>query len=459
MKESIASKIEGTVTNWFSKDSSLGFLLVTMVIIAMVWANSPWSDSYFHLFETKFVVGFENAPIKNSLHHWINDGLMALFFFLVGLEIKKEIINGELSSLKSASLPIFGALGGMIVPVIIFLLINNTGEASDGWGIAMATDIAFSLGLISLVSCRVSTQLKTFLTALATIDDIGAILVIAIFLTPHIEFNNLLIGGICFLIMGIGNIIGIRSIWFYILVGIPGLWISLLFSGVHATLAGVLAAFTIPGRTKLTEGKYKEKLKLYVTKFNLIWKEDSSLLSIQHLNVIEKVIASSKDALTPLQHLERKIAPFINFTVLPLFALANAGVKIEGDILDLIFHPVCYGIIIALFIGKLLGIVGFSYIATTFAQARLPGLTNWKKMGGIGLFGGIGFTMSLFIAELAFTNEVLLQHAKIGVILGSFLSAVAGILWLSLNTKKINQYDEEESIELLENPIELLPNK
>lgn len=456
MKESIAARIEKTIANFFVKDSSLGFLLVAVVIIAMIWANSDWSESYFHLFETKFSVGFGDAPLKNSLHHWINDGLMALFFFLVGLEIKKEIINGELSSIRKASLPIIAAVGGMVVPASLFLLFNSTGEASRGWGIPMATDIAFSLGLISLVASRVSTSLKTFLTAFATADDIGAILVIAIFLTPQIEFNELLASGMYFGIMLIGNIIGIRSVWFYILVGIPGLWISLLFSGVHATLAGVLAAFTIPGRTKLTEGSYKQKLQSLIKRFNLMAREDSSLLSKHHLNLIEKVIDYSKDALTPVQHLEKKISPFINFLVLPLFAFANSGVRIEGNIFDMLSHPVCYGIIIALVLGKFIGIMSFSYMATSMKLANLPALSNWKKMGGIGLFGGIGFTMSLFIAELAFTNQILLQHAKIGILLGSLISAVAGLLWFSLGTKKvILSVENQEIIEETQDSLKL----
>ncbi len=436
-KASIAHTIEKRISKWFSADYSLGLLLIFMVLLAMGWANSPWGDSYFHLWETRFTIGFENAKLNGTLHQWVNDALMAHFFFLVGLEIKKEIIDGELSTLKKASLPILAALGGMVFPALIYLAFNFGGDGAMGWGIPMATDIAFALGLISLVGSRISKSLKTFLTALATVDDLGAILVIAVFLTPEIDMGSLLSAGIYFIILMLGNIIGIRSMWFYLIVGFLGLWIAVLFSGVHATLAGVLAAFAIPSSTKITEGSYKKILATFSEKFETTCNKDSSLLNNSQKEIIEEVIDKSEEAISPLQHLQHRISPFINFVVLPMFAFANAGVLIEGDVLEMILHPVSLGIIMGLFIGKLMGILVISRVTVKMKIGTLPQDTNWNKMIGLGLIGGIGFTMSLFIADLAFDNEFLLQRAKLGVLIGSLISGVSGIFWFRFATKKI----------------------
>ncbi|MEM8966200.1 MAG: Na+/H+ antiporter NhaA [Bacteroidota bacterium] len=407
-----------------------GLLLLFMVIVAMIWANSPWEAVYHHLWEVHFTIGFPGFALDKSLHHWINDGLMSIFFFVVGLEIKREIINGELSSWKQASLPIAAAVGGMIIPALLYLIFNYGGEGASGWGIPMATDIAFTLGLLSLVGSRVPLSLKIFITALATVDDIGAVLVIAIFYTPDVNFVHLTIAGVCLLVMLSGSLLGIRSVWFYLFFGIVGLWTGMLLSGVHATLAGVLAALTIPARVKVEDQEYHHLLKSWSRHFAQAPSIGGPLISSDQLHITLEVVKGSVRATPPLQRLEHVMAPLVTFGVMPLFALANAGVSVKGDILTMLAHPVSLGIIVGLVVGKIGGIWLFSRIMATAGWGRLPKRSNWSQMGGVGMMAGIGFTMSLFIAELAFTDPVLVQHAKIGILTASFLAAVTGMLWL-----------------------------
>lgn len=248
------------VYRFFENEIATGLLLLVMVVIAMVWANSPWAETYHSLWKTKFTIGTSELKIEKSVHHWINDGLMAIFFFLIGLEIKKEIINGELSTFKKASLPVVAALGGMIVPAGIYFLFNVGKDSISGWGIPMATDIAFALGILALVSSKVPTSLKIFLTALAIVDDIGAVLVIAIFYTPDIQVMQLVYAAIFLGLMFGCNVLGVRNFWVYFIIGVLGLWTSVLYSGVHATVAGVIAAFAIPSRARTNTNDYVEKL-------------------------------------------------------------------------------------------------------------------------------------------------------------------------------------------------------
>jgi NhaA family Na+:H+ antiporter len=407
-----------------------------MVVIAMVWANSPWSHSYHELWNIKLTIGLEGSELSKSLHYWINDFLMAYFFFMVGLEVKREFMVGELSTVKKAALPLVGALGGMVVPALLYLLINYNGEGANGWGIPMATDIAFAIGLLALAGNTVSNNSKTFLTALAAADDIGAILIIAFFLSGGLDMSNLLAAGIYFAIMLAGNLIGIRNVWFYFVFGVFGLWVALFLSGVHATLAGVLAALCIPARSVISETTFIKRIKnrasqLYETTFT-----DHQLLEENQVVIITEIIKDSKKIVSPLQRLEQKIKPLVNYLILPLFALSNAGVTLKGDLLGMLLHPISIGIIAGLCLGKLIGIFGASAIIVKSNLGKLPAGTRWSDIGGLSMMAGIGFTMSIFIAELSLTDERLLQIAKIGIITASVISATIGVIWLKWSGKR-----------------------
>lgn len=426
------------VRYFFDAGTSLGALLLLMVVIAMAWANSPWAHTYHHLLETNITVGYEGFSITETLHHWINDFLMAYFFFFVGLEIKRELIGGNLSTVKRATGPLVGALGGMLLPAGVFLLINWGEPGMAGWGIPMATDIAFAVGFLSLTSYAVQRTGKPFLTALAAADDIGAILVIAFFLTTNIDFGNLLAALLYFLVMLGGNFLGIRNTWFYFLVGVFGLWIALLLSGVHATLAGILAAMCIPARSKVKEKNYRELIEYRMSEFKKTEIHPTNLLSATQVKIIQNVIRDSKRALTPLQRIEKNIKPFVHFFVLPIFALANAGVSLEGNLLSMMLHPLSLGIIAGLVIGKLFGITLANYIASRSGISQLPEGLTWKELIGLSSMAGIGFTMALFIAGIAFDDPELLAISKTGVLVGSLISATLGIAWLRWVGKRKN---------------------
>ncbi len=447
LKERPIDRFYRYVKYFFDDGTTLGALLVIMVIIAMGWANSPWAHTYHHLLETKMTIGFEGFKIEETLHHWINDFLMAYFFFFVGLEIKRELIGGRLSTLKRASGPLIGALGGMLIPALLFLAINWGEAGMTGWGIPMATDIAFAVGFLSLTGRAIKVSGKPFLTALAAADDIGAILVIAFFLTTNIDFGNLLAALVYFLIMLGGNFLGVRNTWFYFLVGVFGLWVALLLSGVHATLAGILAALCIPARTKIQEKTYREVLEFRTEAFKKTEVMPTSLLTPTQVSIIQDIIRDSKRALTPVQRIEKNIKPFVNFLVLPVFALANAGVSLEGNLGAMLLHPLSLGIIAGLVIGKLFGIAGANYLGVRAGLAKLPEGMNWKVLFGLSSLAGIGFTMSLFIAGIAFKDPELLAIAKVGVLCGSAISALFAISWLRWVGKQKREAAPENNAE------------
>jgi NhaA family Na+:H+ antiporter len=437
MIKNYAKRLSQYTQRLFTSGSSLGIILLVMVVIAMAWANSPWSHYYHELWTLKLTIGFKGSELTKSLHYWINDFLMAYFFFMVGLELKREFMVGELSTVKKAALPLVSALGGMLVPALLYALINYNGEGANGWGIPMATDIAFAIGLLALAGKAVSDSSKTFLTALAAADDIGAILIITFFLSSGLDLGNLLAAGIYFSIMLVGNLIGIRNVWFYFILGIFGLWIALFLSGVHATLAGVLAALCIPARSVISESTFVQRIKekasqLYDTSFT-----DHKLLRENQVEIVTEIINDSKKILSPLQRLEQKVKPLVNYFILPLFALSNAGVTLKGDVLGMLLHPISIGIIAGLCLGKLIGIFGASALIVKSNLAKLPTGTNWSDIGGVSMMAGIGFTMSIFIAELSLTDERLLQIAKVGIITASVLSGSIGIAWFKWSNRKI----------------------
>jgi NhaA family Na+:H+ antiporter len=420
------------ITNFIREESLGGFLLLLVTVIALIWANSGMYDLYHRIWhEIKLGFSFGDFEMRYSLQHWINDGLMAIFFFMVGLEIKREVISGELSTLKKASLPIAAALGGMLIPAIIYVIFNyNNPENIRGWGTPMATDIAFALGILSLLGSRININLKIFLTALAIADDLGAILVIALFYTDTIQTSQIINAGIFLLIMMSANKLGVRRTTFYAVLGFLGVWISFMFSGVHATIAGVLIALTIPARTKKTESQYVEEMSVLVDKFKKEKPNDNALLTREQAHLVSKISKIGDDANTPLQKLEHALHPVTAYIILPLFALANAGVHIEGNFLKMLFHPVALGIMAGLVLGKFIGISLFSRIMVRLKLAELPEGVTWRHIYGAGLLAGIGFTMSIFISGLAFTDETLQQIAKVGIFGASLISAVAGLLVL-----------------------------
>lgn len=426
------------IRTFISEESIGGVILVLVSILAIIWANSPWYSSYHYIWH-EFILSFKfgNFDLTANLHHWINDGLMALFFFVIGLEIKREVMAGELSTKQKAFLPIMAAIGGMIIPALFYLAFNyNNPVDIKGWGVPMATDIAFALGLLSLLGDRVPIQLKIFLTALAIADDLGAILVIAIFYTESINYAELINAAIFIAVLVVANRMRLRSTTFYGVIGLLGVWISFIFSGVHATLAGVLIAFTIPVHTKLTKDEYIHKLEDLISTFKKKESSKGKLHSQDEAHIIDEALSLSKDAHTPLQKLEHSLHPVVTYFILPLFAISNAGVHIEGSFLAMALHPISIGIIVGLVGGKFVGITLISKLLIYFKMASLPEGVSWKMMYGMAMLAGIGFTMSMFIADLAFVDDQNIQIAKVGIMIASLLAAVLGMIILSFGLKK-----------------------
>ncbi len=438
MNKMVEDKRSFKISNFINEQAYGGIILIVITIIALVWANSSYHESYHHLWhELKVGITWGKLNIISSLHHWVNDGLMAIFFFVVGLEIKREVMGGELSSIKKAALPITAAIGGMVIPAILYAVVTiNYPELKNGWGVPMATDIAFALGLLAILGDRVNINLKIFLTALAIADDLGAVLVIAIFYTESIDFHELITAGFFLSVMTFANYLGVRRATFYGFVGFIGVWIAFLFSGVHATVAGVLIALTIPARTEITQKEYVNKIKMYISKFSLAKSNTSStLLSKDQAHIIDEIEDINDSAHTPLQRLEHALHPISAYFILPIFALSNAGIHVEGDILDLLLHPVALGIIVGLIAGKFFGITLFSKLAIKLKLAELPKGVQWKELYGVAFLAGIGFTMSIFISELAFVNEEYKLVSKVGIMAASVLSGIIGMVWLIQATK------------------------
>jgi len=414
-------------------EASSGILLLTAAFVAMVWANSAWSDSYVQLWETEVAIDIGGAVLSESLLHWINDGLMAIFFFVVGLEIKRELIVGELSTPKLAALPLVAAFGGMVVPALIYVAINFGTPAVRGWGIPMATDIAFSMGVLYILGNRVPAGLKIFLAALAIADDIGAVVAIAVFYTVGISWTYLALGGMSLCVLALLNRLGVRTPIAYGVVG-AGVWFFFLLSGVHPTVAGVLAAMTIPARARLNPGEFLERSRAAINAFERSGAfGDDILTNTDRQEALLEIDVAYEETTTPLQRLEHDLHPWVSFLVLPLFALANAGVVFEGDISAIILHPVTIGAALGLLAGKQAGITFFAWVAVRMGWASLPAGCTWQHIWGVAWIAGIGFTMSIFIAALAFDDPSLLPMAKVGVFGASLLAGVIGVvvLWRS----------------------------
>lgn len=434
-----------SVANFIKNESAGGIVLFFAVLIAMIWANSPWHETYHMVWDKNFTISFGEFKLDYNLHHWINDGLMAMFFFVVGLELKREITVGQLSSIKQSILPIAAAAAGMLTPALIYLIFNGGTTGAKGWGIPTATDIAFALGVLSLAGNRVPLSIKVFLTALAVVDDLGAVIVIALFYTSKINMFNLMLGALFLAILFLGNYLKIRNTYFYAIFGIGGLWLAFLFSGVHSTIAGVLAAFTIPMRTSIDEMAFSSKLRTLIDEFDKDDNQNIYLLSNRQVQIIDNINELTLQVSSPLQKLEHNLHSLVAFVVMPIFALANAGVHIDfSHVPELIFAPISLGVILGLFLGKFIGIFSICWLMVKLKLAKLPDKATWGHMAGVSLLAGIGFTMSMFIAELAFKNNTLyIEEAKIGIMLASVLAGIAGIIVLKLQKP---QKDEKEGV-------------
>ncbi|SDP18891.1 sodium/proton antiporter, NhaA family [Mucilaginibacter sp. OK268] len=421
-------KITAPVNKFIHQEHTSGIVLFISVVVAIIWVNSPLEHFYHYLWDLKFSLGFGGHVLDHSLHLWINDGLMAIFFFVIGLELKREFMAGELSSIKKASLPMVAALGGMLVPALIYFFINKGTASEHGWGIPMATDIAFALALLSIAGKHIPSSVKVFLSALAVADDLGAVLVIAIFYSSHIALMPLTIGVWLLVILLIGNKMGIRNITFYLVIGF-GVWVAFLLSGVHATIAGVLVAFTIPARTRINEKSYADNLRQLLLDFEKAIPNNSTLTTPEQHDTIEKIKELSMDAETPLQKVEFMLHPWVAFVVMPLFALANAGIVIGANFFSSLANPVSLGVTIGLLAGKFIGVLLATWLMVKLG-AQLPAKSTWKQIVGVALLAGVGFTMSLFISGLAFSHPEMVDQAKYGILLASLLSGVLGVLVL-----------------------------
>lgn len=419
-----------------------GIILFVSAVIAFVWANM-FPDNYHHFWHStvwRTGAGGIGDLWHVNLHHIVNELLMAIFFFFTGLEIKKEIIAGGLSSFKTAVLPLGAALGGMLVPALIFAYTNFGLETVNGWGVPMATDIAFSLGVLALLGSRVPISLKIFLTALAIGDDLGAVTVIATYYTDYIDMYQLLfgLGGLGVLL--IANVMGVRSRMVYSLIGLFAVWVSFVESGVHATIAGVLLAFVIPAKPKINHETYIKKARKYLDDLE---ESDSQVIKgVQEDNIVETITKMKKlsfDAINPSQLREHTLHPVVTFFIMPVFALANAGVHIEGDVWGMLKSPVSIGIAIGLIFGKPIGIFLFTKVLVFFKVGTLPDDINWNQIIGIGFLAGMGFTMSLFVSDLAFSNEDIQIAAKTSVMLSSLVAGFIGfmILYIDSFNKKV----------------------
>jgi NhaA family Na+:H+ antiporter len=411
-------------------------ILIATTAIALIWANSVWGQYYFDLSHTYLGIRFGDAEFKLTLSYWIKDGLMAIFFFVVGLEIKREIVVGELSSVNKAMLPVCAAFGGAVVPAGFYAWLNMGGEGASGWAIPMATDIAFALGVLSLFGKRVPIALKVFLTALAIADDLLAVAIIAIFYTPDLNVGMLALAVITIGLMMLASRMGVRATWVYVLLAFI-VWIDVLGSGVHATIAGVLVAMVIPVRPAIDPGEFMDTASSLLDKTR---GEDNSLDALindaERRNNLSQLVLTVEDAIPPATALEHRLHPVQSLVILPLFALFSAGVAFSPENLEGFPTSVSLGVIAGLVLGKPIGVLVASLLVLRFVDIKMGGVTLPQLLGA-GFLAGIGFTMSIFICELAFVNELLIDQAKVGILISSLLAGVCGAIILYFTLPKV----------------------
>jgi Na+:H+ antiporter, NhaA family len=433
---------------WFYNREVLSSLLLLFASVSAVfWANSFLSETYHHLLHTRLALIIGHGEFTTTFLHWVNDGLMTLFFFTVGLEIKREIMVGELASPKMALLPVIAAAGGMLVPGLIYFGFNYGTPYMGGWGIPVATDIAFALGAIALLGRKLPVGLRIFLAAFAIADDLGAVMIIALFYTKEIVTSYLVAAIICVFLLLMCNLLWVRRISVYLILGLAT-WIAVMGSGVHATVAGVVVALLIPARARYSTARFARRVNGIMSGFE--YKEHLSeywyaiLLEPSHLNAVHSLEQACHDVETPLQRLEHALHPWVAFLILPIFAFGNAGLSLsEMSFADSITHPVTLGILLGLFVGKPVGVTLASLIAVRSGVASMPEGVRWSHIIGASMLGGIGFTMSLFIAGLSFVTPDLLNVSKLGVLSGSILSGVAGLSFLIWDYRRHSRKEAE----------------
>jgi NhaA family Na+:H+ antiporter len=437
--EKAFKKVSTPFEEFLHAQTTTGLILILMTVLALLLANSPLYETYSHFFHMYIDLNVGSWKLSHSLHHWINDGLMAIFFFLIGLEIKREITAGELSNIKVAMLPILAAIGGMVFPAIIYTSLNYGTAGAGGWGIPMATDIAFAISALVLLGKRVPTALVTFLVALAIVDDLGAVIVIALFYTDTINLMPLGLAGLMFLVMITFNRFGIHMILPYFVVGLF-MWFFMLESGVHATIAGVLAALAIPSTPKRVPSTFAKDTRKLLDEYEEYPVNETLELHEKQKKILTNIQDKIDEVGTPAARLEHGLHLPVALLVIPIFALANAGIKIDfSSIGETILEPVSLGIIGGLILGKVIGIFGVSWLAVKMKIAQLPKGSSFSQVFGVAFLGGIGFTMSIFVADLAFIgNEDLIFQAKIGILTASLFSGLFGYFWL----KSVSKYEE-----------------
>lgn len=433
--ERLFGRVLSPFERFLRRTTAGGIILVGTTVITLAAAMALGGDTLLRLWDTPLAVAAgERYRLEMSLQHWVNDGLMAFFFLLVGLELKREVLVGELSSLKDAALPIAAAVGGMIVPGLVYAAFNAGTPTASGWGIPMATDIAFAIGILVLLAWRVPRNLIIFLTALAIADDLGAVLVIALFYTAKLDLGSLAAAGMLFVLLVLFNRGGIRHPLPYALVGVL-LWLAVHASGVHATLAGILLALTIPARPTSTPAQFEQRIEALHAEFRADRRDletpDDPLSNERMAAIAEEMEQSAASVQSPLQRIEHSLTPWVTFVIIPIFALANAGIDLRAVAWsDAFTNSVTLGVLLGLVIGKFVGIGIFSWTAVRLGLARLPSGVEWKHLLGAAWLGGIGFTMSLFIAQLAFRDALLVEEAKLGILLASVTAAAIGLTWL-----------------------------
>jgi NhaA family Na+:H+ antiporter len=421
--------ITSPFTRFARMEAAGGILLLVATAAALVWANSRWEHSYYEIWHTQATITLGNVSLSESRHEWVNDGLMSIFFFLVGLEIKRELLIGELSTFKQAAFPFMAAIGGSVVPALIYMTVNKGGAGANGWGIPMATDIAFALGVLALLGSRVPVTLKVFVAALAIVDDIFGVLVIALFYTRHISLIALGLGLLGVAVSFGANWLGIRSPVVYAVIGV-GVWFAVLNSGVHATIAGILLAFTIPARNSVDKAEFLRQSRWLLDQF-----ESHDLNSAQAHHAIHSLEQQCEMIESPLHRIEHGLQPWVSFLIMPIFAFANAGVHVLGKVGTALTHPITIGVLLGLLLGKPLGISLFAWIASATGLASRPATVSWAQIFGASWLCGIGFTMSLFIASLALGDGDLLDMSKIGTLAASIAAGCIGSLLLRTQFK------------------------
>ncbi|VAW39503.1 Na+/H+ antiporter NhaA type [hydrothermal vent metagenome] len=429
--------IGGPYQKFFKKIVTGGILLLCTTLLALLWSGMA-PEHYQHFWHTPLSISVGSLSISKSLLHWIDELLMALFFFTVGLEIKREIMIGELSSFRKAVLPVAAAIGGMLLPAVIFYIFNYNTETAAGWGIPMATDIAFALAVLSLVKNRVPYGVRIFLSALAIADDMGAVLVIAIFYTKSIAWEYFIIAAVCLVLLAIANRLWIRHTLVYAILG-AGVWFSFMAAGIHATVAGVVVAMFIPARGRYDTDCFLRVVNKALSRFNCRMGDcgRTILLEQTHLNAVQNIENACAKTITPLQRLEHFLGSWVSLLILPLFALANAGMHIDLNTLySTLSAPLSLGIIFGLTLGKPLGIFLFTFVTAKLLKTPLTQGMNWGHILGIGMLGGIGFTMSIFITSLSYSNPDFQEMAKAGILTATALSSILGLLVLAALSKK-----------------------